>query len=129
MRRQARRDTTPEVALRKELHRRGLRYRLHQRLLQESRTTVDIVFRRARVAVDVRGCFWHACPLHATQPKANAGWWADKLRQNRERDARTEEGLRAVGWRLVVVWEHESPVDAADRIEALVRRNRIGECH
>jgi DNA mismatch endonuclease (patch repair protein) len=124
MQRQGLRDTNPEMALRKELHRRGLRYRLHQRLLDGSRSTVDIVFRPARVAVDVRGCFWHACPQHGTQPKANAGWWAEKLSQNRERDARTEQGLRDAGWLPIVVWEHESAAEAADRVELAVRRRR-----
>lgn len=71
--------------------------------------------------VFVDGCFWHVCPEHATWPKANAGWWRRKLRKNVERDRDTDERLRALGWAVERVWEHEAAEDAADRIEALVR--------
>lgn len=114
-------DTGPELALRRELHRRGLRYRLHRRPIRRVRRTPDIVFGPARVAVEVRGCFWHACPEHATYPKANAKWWRQKLSANRRRDRETEERFRDVGWELVVVWEHEDPTAAADRVEQVVR--------
>lgn len=124
MRSQQRRDTAPEQALRRELHRRGLRYRVQRRVLPELRRTADIVFGPARVVVDVRGCFWHGCPVHATAPKANAGWWRDKIARNRARDADTDARLRAAGWQVVVVWEHEEPVEAADRVERAVRSRR-----
>lgn len=121
MRRQARRDTAPELALRRELHRRGLRYRVDRTVLPGSRRRHDIVFSRARVVVEVRGCFWHACPVHGTQPKANARWWKDKLQANVRRDWETAGSLDAEGWELVVVWEHEDAVDAANRVEEVVR--------
>jgi DNA mismatch endonuclease (patch repair protein) len=70
------------------------------------------------LVVDVRGCFWHRCPLHGSSPKANSDWWTEKLARNTARDAETEALLRAAGWRLVVVWEHEDPVAAADRVAA-----------
>src|SRR4051812_35470940 len=79
MQRQRRSDTAPELALRSELHRRGLRYRIHVRPLLDLRRKCDIVFRPAKVAVEVRGCFWHGCPEHGTMPKANSDWWRDKL--------------------------------------------------
>ena len=119
---QKREDTAPELAVRRELFARGLRYRLHQTILPGSRTRADIVFRAARVAVDVRGCFWHGCPEHGTTPKSNRDWWVEKLGQNRRRDESTEEALRAAGWQVVVIWEHEDVMEAADRIEDLVRR-------
>lgn len=118
---QAQRDTKPEIALRRELFRRGLRYRVHQRPVPGLRRTLDVVFPRARVAVDVRGCYWHSCPLHATQPQANAEWWAAKLEANRRRDNETEERLREAGWLPVVVWEHDHVMSAADNIQAAVR--------
>src|SRR4051794_5078339 len=66
------RDTRPELALRSELHRRGLRYRVDLRPDPTIRCRADIVFPKSKVAVFVDGCFWHACPLHGTQPVTNA---------------------------------------------------------
>lgn len=126
MRSQRQRDTGPELALRSELHRRGLRFRLQRRVLTDVRRTSDIVFGPARVVVEVRGCFWHGCPDHATSPKRNADWWRDKIERNRARDADTDMRLREAGWDVVVVWEHESAVEAADRVEARVRDSLRG---
>lgn len=121
MRRQRQQHTRPETLLRSELHRRGLRYYVHRRPLIGSRHTADIVFPGVRVAVDVRGCYWHSCPAHGSLPKANASWWAEKFRRNRERDAAAETRFAAAGWRLVIVWEHEDHMLAAGRVEAAVR--------
>lgn len=112
-----RRDTAAEVALRRELHRRGRRYFVDRAPLG-GRRRADIVFPRARVAVFVDGCFWHSCPLHGTAPKNNAEWWRDKLAKNVERDRDTDASLASAGWIAVRVWEHEAVIDAADRIEA-----------
>jgi DNA mismatch endonuclease (patch repair protein) len=122
MRRQMTRDTGPEILLRRELHRRGLRYRVDQAVVPGLRRRQDIVFRRRRIVVDVRGCYWHACPAHGTKPKANAAWWADKLTRNVDRDEDTMRRLDEAGWTVVVVWEHEDPVEAADRVEAVLLR-------
>jgi DNA mismatch endonuclease (patch repair protein) len=120
LKRQRQHDTSPELALRRELFRRGLRFRVHLRLLPDLRRRVDVSFPRHRVAVDVRGCFWHVCPTHRTQPKSNQAWWAQKLQANVVRDADTERRLAAAGWLVVIVWEHELAAGAADRvIEAL----------
>lgn len=67
----------------------------------------DFVFRRKRVAVFVDGCFWHACPRHATRPKNNRAFWAAKLAANRARDRKVTRTLRALGWKVVRIWEHE----------------------
>jgi DNA mismatch endonuclease, patch repair protein len=120
MRAQRLRDTTPELALRSELHRRGLRFRVQRRLLPDVRRTADIVFGPSRVVVEVRGCFWHGCPEHGTSPKANADWWREKIDRNRARDADTDARLREAGWTVIVVWEHEHPSAAADQIEEIV---------
>jgi DNA mismatch endonuclease (patch repair protein) len=121
MQRQRVRDTKPELELRRELHRRGLRYRVDHSVLPQSRRRHDIVFTRVRLVVEVRGCYWHACPQHGSTPKANAEWWSEKLATNVRRDADTERALGEAGWKLVVVWEHEPPLDAADRVEAAIR--------
>lgn len=123
MQAQRARDTGPELALRRELHRRGLRYFVHRRPLDSVRREADVVFVRARVVVFVDGCFWHACPEHGTSPKKNAEWWRAKLERNRERDADTDVRLRDAGWVVVRVWEHESVNDAADRVERFVRQH------
>jgi DNA mismatch endonuclease, patch repair protein len=100
-------DTRPELAVRRYLHREGLRFRLHDPKLAGK---PDIVLPRYRVVVDVRGCFWHChdgC-RNATRPKSNSAFWTDKLRANVERDARNVAALEALGWRVFVVWECEA---------------------
>lgn len=116
------RDTAPELALRHLLHRRGLRYRLDDVPEPTVRCRADIVFRRARVAVFVDGCFWHRCPIHATAPKANAEYWAAKFDRNVARDRRNDAALAAAGWTVVRVWEHEDPRQAADRVASILAR-------
>lgn len=120
MSRQRRRDTAPELALRRELHRRGLRFFVDRAPLPGMRRRADLVFPRRKVAVYVDGCFWHRCPLHATAPKNNARWWADKLDANVRRDRDTDSALTAAGWTVVRVWEHENVPDAADRVQHAV---------
>lgn len=122
MRSTRRRDTAAELALRRELYRRGLRYRVELAVLPGLRRRADIVFTRARVVVFVDGCFWHGCPIHATRPKANGGFWAEKLSANQARDRDTDRRLAAANWQVARVWEHEDVAAAADRIEALVER-------
>ena len=126
MERQRRRDTGPEILLRRELHRLGLRYRVDVEPLPGLRRRADVVFPRARVAVYVDGCFWHSCPLHATQPKANSTWWASKLAANQRRDIDTDAHLAAAGWTVLRFWEHEDATVAANEIARVVR-SRAGE--
>lgn len=121
MSRVVRRDTGPELALRKALHARGLRYRVDRVAVKGMRSRPDIVFGPARVAVYVDGCFWHGCPVHGTAPRANKAFWADKLDRNRRRDQATDEALRKAGWEPVRVWEHEPASEAAERVAAMVR--------
>lgn len=115
------RDTRPELALRRELHRLGLRYRVDVKPLATHRCRADVVFRRARVAVFVDGCWWHGCPEHGRIPKANADWWRQKLDRNVSRDRRNDATLAAAGWTVIRVWEHESPATAAAMIKRAVR--------
>jgi len=116
------RDTRPELALRSELHRRGLRYRVNSRPVKSLRCQADIVFRRHKVAVFVDGCFWHGCPEHGKSPRTNVDYWSAKIARNVERDRFNEAELSAAGWVVVRVWEHEIPVDAADRIGRVLTR-------
>ncbi|MDQ5821648.1 MAG: very short patch repair endonuclease [Actinomycetota bacterium] len=115
-----RQDTKPELALRRELHRLGLRYYVHRRPLPELRREADIVFPRAKIAVFVDSCFWHGCPEHVTWPAANADWWREKIERTRRRDADTNDRLARVGWDAVRVWEHEDTALAARRIHKQV---------
>ncbi|MFC0454461.1 very short patch repair endonuclease [Rhodococcus jostii] len=117
MRAQRRRDTAPEFALRRELHRRGVRYFVDRAPMKGVRRRADLVFPRRKVAVYVDGCFWHSCPQHATFPKNNAQWWADKLAGNVTRDRDTDTRLTDAGWTVVRIWEHENPVVAADKVQ------------
>ena len=119
-----RRDTAPEVALRRELHRRGLRYRVDAQVAGVPRVRPDIVFTNSKVVVMVDGCFWHSCPTHATTPKSNREWWIQKLSANEARDRRTDLALAEAGWEVVRVWEHEDPIEAAVRVEEAVGRRR-----
>ena len=113
-------DTSPEVRLRSLLHRRGKRFRKNLKILtpKVSRAIrADIVFPRRRVAVFVDGCFWHCCPQHGTDPATNSNYWRAKLSSNVERDRRQTRELKAAGWTVLRVWEHERPEDAARLVE------------
>lgn len=124
MQRQKQKDTKPERILRTELTRLGQRYRLQVRPEPDVRSRLDIVFIGPRVAVDVRGCFWHGCPTHGTRPKSNAARWGAKLDRNIERDAETVSALAEKGWHVEVVWEHDDMVEAARRIAQVVTARR-----
>jgi DNA mismatch endonuclease (patch repair protein) len=119
---QRRRDTAPEMAIRRLLHSRGLRYRVNFAPVVGLRRRADVVFTRAKVAVFVDGCFWHGCPTHGTKPKSNAEWWVAKLERNVVRDRDTDDRLSTDGWCVIRVWEHEDAVEAARTISAVVRR-------
>jgi len=120
LRAQRRRDTAPELGLRRELHRRGRRFYVDRAPLPGLRRRADLLFPRSKVAVYVDGCFWHCCPIHATQPKHNAAWWAAKLATNVARDRDTDARLAAAGWVIVRVWEHQEPCAAADLVEQVL---------
>lgn len=111
--------TAPELALRKALWARGLRYRLHHKLPGSP----DISFIGQRVAVFVDGCFWHGCPDHYSRPRTNCEYWDAKLRRNIARDAEAQRKLHDLGWCAVRIWEHDlrrHPARIVDRIASLV---------
>ncbi|PQP51970.1 hypothetical protein C6A88_06935 [Mycolicibacterium austroafricanum] len=116
MSKQRRRDTEPELMVRRILFRRGIRYRVDAKPEPDIRCKADIVWRRLRLVVFIDGCFWHGCPVHATRPKANVDWWAQKLDGNIRRDRRIDAELAALGWTVMRFWEHEDPSLVADAI-------------
>ena len=125
MRANRRRDTAPELAVRRELWRRGHRYLVDATPSGTSRRRrADVVLRGARVAVYVDGCFWHSCPRHLHVPKANRAWWEVKLASVVERDRRNDTELLAAGWLPVRIWEHEDPAAAVDALELVIGQRR-----
>ena len=121
MRKMPRSSTGPEMLIRRELHSRGLRFRVNHPQLPGR---PDIAFTGARIAVFVDGCFWHACPDHGILPKNNREWWRSKLESNTRRDREKDAQLDTIGWITMHVWEHEDAVDAANAIEQLWRSRR-----
>src|SRR3954464_8077719 len=124
------RDTIPELAVRRELHRRGRRFRVDAPLpppLQRRRA--DVLFPRQRVVVFVDGCFWHGCPEHGTAQNArsNQAFWADKISGNQTRDADTTATLEALGYRVLRFWEHDDVAAACDTIEGALSSDRHAE--
>lgn len=98
-------DTTPEVEVRKKLHARGLRFRLHDRNLPGH---PDIVLKRYNTVVLVHGCFWHHHGCHnSVWPRTRSKFWRDKIVGNQRRDRKNERELKKLGWRVITVWECE----------------------
>lgn len=97
-------DTVPEMVVRRFLHARGYRYRLHRKDLPGK---PDLVLTRLKVCIFVHGCFWHrhpGCAL-ATSPKTRPEFWSEKFQKNVERDLANIEALKTAGWNVVIIWE------------------------
>lgn len=119
-----RKNTEPELLLRRSLHALGFRYSLHRRLAKGC--TPDLLMTRYQLAIFVDGDFWHGCPEHGrtTFEGPNAQLWVEKIRRNRERDRRADELAQAHGYHPVRVWECEirqDPQAAARRVAALAQ--------
>lgn len=106
------------------VHANGLRYRVGAQPLPGLRRTADMVFRPAKVAVFIDGCYWHGCPEHYVPPKTNPGYWSDKVARNMARDRDTDKKLSEAGWIVLRFWEHEPPTACASVITEVVHRNR-----
>lgn len=122
-----RRDTGPELSVRRILHAHGHRYRVDYRALPARRWHVDIAFTRIRLAVFIDGCFWHGCPQHATIPKSNADYWVPKLARNIERDRECNAALVEAGWVVRRYWEHERPEEVAESIAQAIAIGRLAD--
>ena len=122
-------NTKPEILVRKGLHARGFRFRLHNKKLPGS---PDVVLPKYGVAIMVNGCFWHGhkgC-RYATKPKTNVGFWETKIARNRHRDEVTTAHLEALGWTVITVWECElrGKLESNTRLDKLADEIRfIGE--
>lgn len=105
MRSVGQKNTRPELAVRKILHRSGYRFRLHRRDLPG---TPDVVLPKYRSVIFVHGCFWHGhgCK-YGKLPKSNKSYWSQKIQRNINRDARTRFELERGGWKVFVVWQCE----------------------
>jgi DNA mismatch endonuclease, patch repair protein len=118
------RNSKPEVCLRRELFRRGYRYRLHVKSLPG---TPDVVLPKFKLLIFIHGCFWHrhsGCRL-TTNPSTRSAFWNAKFLANVQRDDRKRLQLRKLGWKSVVVWQCEiqrSTRAAADKIDRTVNR-------
>jgi DNA mismatch endonuclease (patch repair protein) len=112
------RDTSPELLVRRLLHARGLRYRVHYRPAGMKRRSIDVAFTRQRLAVFVDGCFWHQCPEHFVAPKSHSTFWDQKIKSNCARDRETTALLERSGWAVLRFWEHDAPENVADSIIA-----------
>jgi DNA mismatch endonuclease (patch repair protein) len=109
-----------EVALAKLLRANGITgWRRHQPVFGKP----DFIFRKVRLAVFVDGCFWHGCPKHATRPKSNAAFWRRKLAANKARDRLVTRTLRARGWHVLRIWEHELARKNEARLMRRIRRS------
>ena len=100
-------NTMPELAVRRALHRRGLRYRIHAKALPGK---PDISIKKYNLIVDVKGCFWHyhqGCQFSST-PKTNTDYWMSKIQRNTERDTRNYILLQELGYQVYTIWECET---------------------
>jgi DNA mismatch endonuclease, patch repair protein len=115
MRGNRRRDSVPELRLRRLLHAAGLRFRVDLPIRLPGRRPIrpDVVFTRKRVVVFVDGCFWHGCADHGRRPQANAAYWGAKVEVNQRRDREQSAALAEAGWTVLRIWEHEALDDDA----------------
>lgn len=94
--------TTPEIALRRSLKKKGIAYKLHY-----GKEKIDIAIPPKKLAIFVDGCFWHQCPYHSHLPKSNRKYWLPKLKKNKLRAKEKDNRLKKGGWKVLHIWEHE----------------------
>ncbi|MBZ0201872.1 MAG: very short patch repair endonuclease [Ignavibacteria bacterium] len=96
-------NTKMELIVRSLLHRKGLRYRIHTKLIGKP----DIVFPSKKVVVFLDSCFFHSCPYHYVEPKSNKKYWVPKIKRNVNRAKEVNRTLRKQGWKVIRIWEHQ----------------------
>jgi DNA mismatch endonuclease (patch repair protein) len=106
MRANTRRDTSPELEMRRLLRRHKLSFKCDARGVG-IRYRADFIFSRPRIAVFVDGCFWHGCPIHWSKSKTRTAYWLEKRRVNRLRDRRATKAYVDAGWIVYRIWEHD----------------------
>jgi DNA mismatch endonuclease, patch repair protein len=115
-------NTTPERLLRRALFKAGVRFRLNVRPISKFKCNADIVVRSQRLCVFVDGCFWHGCPKHFGCPKINSGWWKEKIEATKGRDRTQSVRLRAAGWNVIRIWEHEVTTTKISSVVSRIQR-------
>ncbi|WP_136067111.1 very short patch repair endonuclease [Modicisalibacter radicis] len=119
-------NTEPELALRRYLHARGYRFRLHRKDLPGK---PDLVLPKHQLAIFVHGCYWHRHPgcHYASTPKSNLGFWEDKFEKNIDRDRRQQQELIDLGWKVLIIWQCGLRLcrDEMDVIDSLVGNNSL----
>jgi DNA mismatch endonuclease, patch repair protein len=127
MRANRRRDTSFELALRSALHARGMRFRVDYpvKLPGQRAFRVDVAFTRQQLAVQCDGCFWHGCPEHGRRTTSrNSHYWTPKIERNRQRDTQQDAALRAAGWAVIRIWEHEEVEAAVQAVASTLKLRR-----
>lgn len=116
-------NTKPELLVRKYLHSRGLRFRLHAKELPGK---PDLVFPKYKAVVFVHGCFWHQHPgcKYAYVPQSNTAFWREKLQYNQERDKLKAAALKKLGWRVLTIWECSLDDKSLERLALAIQRIR-----
>ena len=117
-------DTKIELFLRKELWKKGYKYRKHHKKLIGK---PDIVFAKKKVAVFVDSCFWHGCPYHCRMPKSNRAYWNAKIKRNKKRDKEVSAWYKKNKWTVLRFWEHNlrnNPQSCLKKITKTIRAKR-----
>jgi len=118
-------DTSPELAVRRDLFSRGFRYRLHVKGLPGK---PDVVLPRYRTVIQVRGCFWHGHDCRVShKPKSNKEYWGPKIARNMDRDNETDRALRELGWHVECIWECvcRNPAQLADMMSRVAKAMKL----
>lgn len=123
-------STGPEMAVRRLLFQKGLRYRVQYPVPGASRRSIDIAFSGIKVAIFIDGCFWHGCTEHRNIPSHNRDWWKNKIEQNRLRDRDTDQKLCDAGWYVLRFWEHDPAEWIVSKVQEIVEvRKNIRSRH
>lgn len=120
MKRHAYQDTAAERGVQSALKAARIAFALKARTEEAARPNQEILIEDARVVVLVSGCFLHGCEKHSRQTKSSTKWWANKIKQNQERDAESSRLWRAEGWEVIELWEHEDPKDSVRHIREVM---------
>lgn len=111
-------NTLPETVIRSRLRAVGIRgYRIHSNLPGRP----DIVFKGAKLAIFIDGCFWHKCPVDYQEPETRRDFWANKIGGNVSRDREVDKVLKDSGWTVLRIWEHEVRRSPESAIGSIVR--------
>jgi len=115
-------NTAPERLLKSALFKAGMRFSQNVRPVSDLKCKADIVLRRQHLCIFVDGCFWHGCPKHFGCPKTNSSWWNEKIEATKGRDRTQSALLRAAGWEVLRIWEHEITTTKLSSVVSRIQR-------